>query len=35
MHTVVLNWKELTRAYLIKKHVQQIVVIDPTCQGES
>jgi len=34
MHTVALNGKELTMAHLIRKQVQQILVTDPTCQGE-
>jgi len=33
IHGIVLNVKELTKAHLIRKQVQQILVTDPTCQG--
>jgi len=35
INTVALNGKELTKAHLIRKHVQQILVTDPTCHGET
>lgn len=32
MQYIVSKGKELTKTHLIKKHVQQILVTDPTCQ---
>lgn len=34
IYTIVLNRQELTIAHLIMKQVQQILVTEPTCQGE-